>query len=336
MENQNPVKWLKRVVIKQELLELTGNIYKAIILNQLIYWMQRREDFDQYVDELASINPDEDAPKLPKTFGWIYKASSQLASEIMVLKEGKTQIHLKELVERGLVDAQVANENRWDQTKSYRPNIPAIQRELWKLGYHLDGTGIPQGVMDGLRSHSSRESECIPSTGGNGYHRPDGIDTSRQMASKPSTGGVLSTEITSEITTKTTSEDTRSSFAGPESTPPETSTKDEKASHKEFMDRWHNEFLDRFKMKYRFAGGADGAAVKKLMKHGFSVDEIVATARRAWKSDKTLGKYLHQQSLTIKGFASEINAIRVQLSKSRPESGQRQENLELPQLDWDK
>ncbi len=45
---------LKRVVIKEELVALTGDATKAIILNQLLYWSQRTRDFDKFLDEEKS------------------------------------------------------------------------------------------------------------------------------------------------------------------------------------------------------------------------------------------------------------------------------------------
>ena len=42
---------LKRVVIKQELVELTGDYRAALILNQFIYWTERMRDTDKYIRE---------------------------------------------------------------------------------------------------------------------------------------------------------------------------------------------------------------------------------------------------------------------------------------------
>jgi len=42
---------LKRVVIKEELVALTGDYIKAILLNQFLYWSERVEDFDLFILE---------------------------------------------------------------------------------------------------------------------------------------------------------------------------------------------------------------------------------------------------------------------------------------------
>ena len=43
------MKPLKRVVIKEELVELTGDYRPALILNQFIYWIERMYDADKYI-----------------------------------------------------------------------------------------------------------------------------------------------------------------------------------------------------------------------------------------------------------------------------------------------
>ena len=45
------MKPLKRVVIKEELVELTGDFRPALILNQFIYWIGKMYDTDKYILE---------------------------------------------------------------------------------------------------------------------------------------------------------------------------------------------------------------------------------------------------------------------------------------------
>ena len=49
MEN---LRKLKRVVIKEEIVAITGGETNlAIVLGQLMYWQERVNDYDQYIDE---------------------------------------------------------------------------------------------------------------------------------------------------------------------------------------------------------------------------------------------------------------------------------------------
>ena len=43
----NEPRRLKRVVIKEELVELTGDFVKAVLLQQMLYWSERVQDFKQ-------------------------------------------------------------------------------------------------------------------------------------------------------------------------------------------------------------------------------------------------------------------------------------------------
>jgi len=71
-------KKLNRIVIKEELVALTGDFKLAIVLNQMIYWSERRTDADKFINEEI------ERMKRQKTFsddtgafqpahGWIYK-----------------------------------------------------------------------------------------------------------------------------------------------------------------------------------------------------------------------------------------------------------------------
>lgn len=42
---------LKRMVIKEELVDLTGDFKLAIVLNQMMYWSERVHDFDLFLQE---------------------------------------------------------------------------------------------------------------------------------------------------------------------------------------------------------------------------------------------------------------------------------------------
>ncbi len=132
---------LKRVVIKEELVELTGDFKYALILNQFIYWTERRRDFDKFIEEekkrARAAGKD---LKINKTGGWVYKSSEDLAEELM-LGKSKTTLsrYVKELEEMGYLESRQNPEYKWDKTKQYRVNLIKINRDLLKLGYHLEG-----------------------------------------------------------------------------------------------------------------------------------------------------------------------------------------------------
>src|SRR5437764_2707614 len=85
---------LKRAIIKEELLTLTGDFKKAVILNQMIYWSERVADFDRFIEEEKkrasyAMGTDERqqaelTERLPLSQGWIYKSAEELSEETML------------------------------------------------------------------------------------------------------------------------------------------------------------------------------------------------------------------------------------------------------------
>lgn len=101
-------KRLKRVVIKEEFVALTGSVEKAVILNQLIYWSERIRDFDKFITEENARKEKHGIEEIEDLcHGWIYKTSQELSEETMLGKSPQTiRRHLDELVEKGWIQAR--------------------------------------------------------------------------------------------------------------------------------------------------------------------------------------------------------------------------------------
>jgi len=72
---RTPLKRTRVAVIREELVKLTGDAIAAVILNQLLYWTQRVDDFDELLAEEAKRNSE---INVPPRHGWIYKTSEEL------------------------------------------------------------------------------------------------------------------------------------------------------------------------------------------------------------------------------------------------------------------
>jgi len=132
---------LNRVVIKEELVELTGDFIKAVLLNQFIYWSERVKDFDKFIQEERSrVENDGKELNIDLQNGWIYKKSEELSKETMLNMTAKSiRNHVKELVNRGFLSERTNPKFKWDKTMQYRVNLTKIQDELYKINYHLEG-----------------------------------------------------------------------------------------------------------------------------------------------------------------------------------------------------
>ncbi|TDY42140.1 hypothetical protein C7445_11812 [Alicyclobacillus sacchari] len=149
---------LKRVVIKEELVALTGDYVKAILLNQFLYWSERVDDFDLFImEEQQRARDMGEELNIELRQGWIYKKAEELSEETM-LQLSKTAIgnHLKSLIEAGWIEQRRNPRNKMDKTYQYRVNIVKVQRHLMQLGYSLEGYRVPidvfVSVADELRS----------------------------------------------------------------------------------------------------------------------------------------------------------------------------------------
>jgi len=149
---------LKRAVIKEELVALTGDFKKAIVLNQMIYWSERRKDADKFLKEeieriekystLAGEPEDFNIDKL-NSHGWIYKKSEELSEETMIgVKPKAMRSYLKELIDNGWLDERRNPLIKMDRTMQYRVNLLKIQQDLNKLGYALEGYSLPKVEKD--------------------------------------------------------------------------------------------------------------------------------------------------------------------------------------------
>ncbi|MBF8376483.1 transcriptional regulator [Alicyclobacillus mali] len=154
---QGPIR-LKRVVIKEELVALTGDYVKAILLNQFLYWSERVDDFDLFIlEEQQRARDIGKELNIELRQGWIYKKAEDLSEETM-LNMSKTAIgnHIKSLIDAGWIEQRRNPRNKMDKTYQYRVNIANIQRDLMRLGYSLEGYRVPLDIIvsvaDDLRS----------------------------------------------------------------------------------------------------------------------------------------------------------------------------------------
>lgn len=143
----------KKAIIKEELVELTGDFKLAIVLNQMIYWSERKEDSEVFIkEEIARLqkysedvkDTEELAVNLLESSGWIYKKAEDLSVETMInVKPKAMREYLKVLVSNGWLDERRNPKLKMDRTLQYRVNILKIQLDLYNLGYSLEGYPLP-------------------------------------------------------------------------------------------------------------------------------------------------------------------------------------------------
>ena len=129
------------VVIKEELVELTGDFRPALILNQFIYWIERMYDTDKYIlEEKERALKHEIEVSIDESKGWVYKTAEELNDELMIGMSVPTiRKYIKQLVEKGYLIQRRNPKYKWDKTMQYRVDLYKVQLDLGKMGYVLEG-----------------------------------------------------------------------------------------------------------------------------------------------------------------------------------------------------
>ncbi|MGH0945524.1 hypothetical protein ACQVTS_31725 [Bacillus mycoides] len=199
---------LKRAVIKEELVALTGDFKKAVLLNQLIYWSERVSDYDQFIEEekkraRMAMNAEERQraelfEQIELTHGWIYKTADDMSAETMLgMSKSSIGRHLETLLKEGWLERRKNPNWKGDNTYQYRIDILKVQKDLFKLGYFLEGYKFD------LREFQNEITTFYNDT----PEFRNEIDDSKIEQSIPKSNDQFQNETTlPEITTKTTTQ----------------------------------------------------------------------------------------------------------------------------------
>ena len=161
------MKPLKRVVIKEELVTLTGDFRPALILNQFIYWIERMHDTDKYILEEKERALKEDMEiNIIESKGWVYKTAEELNDELMIGMSIPTiRKYIKQLVEAGYLYQRKNPKYNWDKTLQYRVNLYKVQLDLAKLGYALEGYKLLPNIEIKEDAEVEVENKKAPTAG---------------------------------------------------------------------------------------------------------------------------------------------------------------------------
>ncbi|MEJ8555129.1 DnaD domain-containing protein [Tepidibacter sp. Z1-5] len=137
---------LRKVVIKEEYIAITGEMLEAILLNQMIYWSEKVQDFDKFIsEENERVQKYQEKSESIQELnnGWIYKKASELKEELMDIASEKTiSRKLDNLVEKGYLDRRRNPKYKYDRTYQYRVNFINLIKALFEKGYTLQNYKI--------------------------------------------------------------------------------------------------------------------------------------------------------------------------------------------------
>lgn len=129
---------IKKVVIREDLLSIVKNYKEAIILHQFIYWSERIEDADKFLERENEIARENGSDEREPFYGWIYKSAEELSDEIMLgLSASQTRKYISNLIDYGFIQKRNNPKYKWDRTLQYKVNLVNIARALKANGYPL-------------------------------------------------------------------------------------------------------------------------------------------------------------------------------------------------------
>lgn len=216
---------IKKAVIREDLVALTGNHISALILNQFLYWTDRVNDFDLFVKEELERDPES---KIQLFSGWIYKKAEELSNELMIGATVPTiRKYIKQLVEKGYLHERNNPGDRWNKVLEYRVDIIKIQSDLFELGYPLEGYRLTKTLFNRIKNILLRDKNILLR------------DKENLLRSENILIEYNDTEITTEITTER-----EATPAAAQNGKPVTQPTDENISLspekflKDFLNRW--------------------------------------------------------------------------------------------------
>lgn len=140
-KNKTSIEKLKRIVIKEEYVKLLGCMKEAIILNQFIYWIDKKQDYkDFFLEEKENyLNGFELTEPFQAKYGWIYKTAEELSEEVLLFDNPTTiRRTIKKIITKGYLLERRNPKFKIDRTYQYRPNMNLIMKDLNNLGFNVN------------------------------------------------------------------------------------------------------------------------------------------------------------------------------------------------------
>ncbi|WP_144561649.1 hypothetical protein [Bacillus mycoides] len=170
---EQEVRELQRVVIKEELVALTGKHFDAALLNNLIFWAGITEKMDNnlklQITQMESRKTKQsiiDKKKKKIRNGWFYKTGDELLFEIMNWGSASTISRaINNFVKQGWVEKGNNPDptKKWDRTTWYKMNLTKIASDLHELGYALEGYTLAPKTEERTEKHDQKQGETASS-----------------------------------------------------------------------------------------------------------------------------------------------------------------------------
>ncbi|MBE0069814.1 hypothetical protein [Thermoanaerobacterium thermosaccharolyticum] len=143
----------KIIPLREKLMIISNDFIEALILNQMLYWTERVNDYEQYIKEekerIENYTTIISQDTSTLTHGWIYKKAKELKEELMNLtSEDTINRRLNNLVKKGFLYRRNNPIIKYDRTYQYRVNFKNISTALIKKGCILQNEDYQRNKKD--------------------------------------------------------------------------------------------------------------------------------------------------------------------------------------------
>lgn len=172
---ESPPKQSRRIIIREEFVDLTSHLPIASLLEQMLRCCREGTDFDLYREE-EKVNP----PKSPSSlqYGWFYKSSRDLIEGALLRVTLSTfRRYMGFLKSRGWIQTRRNPENKLDSKVHYRVNLRKLAIDLQKRGHCLPSFEIQGNCSETEKDISARSNlyKMGSALAGNGHSKERGL-----------------------------------------------------------------------------------------------------------------------------------------------------------------
>jgi hypothetical protein len=156
---------MKKAVLREDLMVLTGDLCQSMVLGQMIYWTKTLDKINDWLFEENKRLADSDQPQHDYNYGWIWKSAKEMRTDLFnSFSEDAIQRAFTALTNRGVLMKRNNPYLRYDRKLHYRVDLVLLRRLLRECGFEMTDfqlASIPQEAVS-----IPHGAECTPRSAG--------------------------------------------------------------------------------------------------------------------------------------------------------------------------
>jgi hypothetical protein len=156
---------IRKVVLREDLMALTGDLCQSMVLGQMIYWTKTLDKINDWLFEENKRLAESDMPQHDYNYGWIWKSAREMRADLFnAFSEDSIQRAFTALTSKGVLMKRNNPYLRYDRKLHYRVDLVLLRRLLRECGFEMSDfklISIPQEAVS-----IPHGAECTPHSAG--------------------------------------------------------------------------------------------------------------------------------------------------------------------------